>query len=841
MQKLQERQGDKSPYSKHYITDAIREKYNSLVKKDEGSWNDMISVGQMIAYFIEGKQILDWNPYTNAYTPRKLKRTDPNKIKAVNFMQYYCTNWQAKWNSSNPDIVVSPNSNDDREISKARKANAVVDYLERNMYGEGAWYGLHEGLLAQVFGWYGNRVRPDNRKGMMVEMPVTSEREVQIGKGYGKCHDCDQWAGSEFNSIQISQTDSMPICPNCGSTAVYYEPPVTQIMPFVSGSEQIRIPDIIAEQLPFAACRWDIRFRAENSSWFLYEQDVDEGAIRRSLGNIRLPEGGTPNTLGLDVVASLAAMGSPIGGRGTTSYEKKRGTTVSELYLGPEDLWDIKVRGDEETIDGTSLPQGERLSDVFPDGACFVGINGFALLTGIHAEHHSDTITSGVYHMKALSGTGRGVGDAVEAQKRWNRQDSGNVAQLDAKSRPATLHAEGAIPPNKAHLLGQPDVNIPIAIQNFPEVRSIGDLVQNLQPLGIEPSAMQYAYNYLQNFMQMTYHVTNLGGPSPQGVQNDTATFAEIMDSNSDMIFSPVLDIKADVYLATARKAFNQWCKYNPVPRHVSFKNPTKAGTQGIAVSGQDVAGEYNWSWVPGSQIPKNKRTQQNNRVSFYGLFGGITGYLQAKAQMPQQVADVERDFDMDFATDDFDEIGELCRTRLEMAKELLAQSEMLREQAAMAYGVEVPPANPLLVLPEVKPTMLVTEDNLPEQAKWFSRLLSTPEGQRMTDSERALVSAFVQGLMMLAQGQEIAVQTGMNEVAVASNAPVQQAEMVNQAQQAELAAASQPSAETPTVDPENEAQRQHEMATKVLEVANSEEERKVKKDLAQKQAKSSK
>lgn len=841
-EKLQEKNGHNSPYSSHYITDAVREKYNSLIEEDKQSWNEIISVGQLTALFIEGKQILDWNPYTNVYTPRKLKRTDPQKIKAVNWMQYFCTNWQAKWNASNPDILVAPNSNADQDISKARKANAVVDDLERNMYDK--WYGLHEGLMAQIFGWYGNRVRLCNRKGFMVEKPIMDEKEVQIGKGYGTCHEpgCG-YSGSSFNSVQISQTDSMPLCPECGSTAVYYEPPVTQIMPFVSGTEQIRIPNVICEQLPLPACRWKIKMRMEDSSWFIYEQDLDESAVRQSLGGIRLPDGGTPNELGLDVMRSLAAMGAPLGGRSNTTSKKGRGLVGTEMYLGPEDLWDIRVKGDEETIDGQTLPQGARLSEVFPNGACFVGLNGFSLLTGIHAEHHSDTHNSAVYHMKPLSGTGRGVADAVEGQKRFNRQDSANAAHFDSRARPATLHAEGAIPPNKLHLLGQPDVDIPIAIQNFPEARSISDLIMPLQGQSIPGDVMQYTYQHLQNFMQFAFHTTNLGGmPPPQGTRNDTATYAEISDANADALFSPALDLKADMYLKTAKKAFALWAEVNKaVKRFIPFENAAKSGARGLAdVTGADVAGDYIWSWVPGSQAPKNRRTKQNDKVQFYSLFGGITGYYQAKQMFPQDVADSEREFDLDSAMTYVDDVAELCRTRFEAAKELLGQSDVLRQQAEASYGVAVPPADPMLILPEVKPSMLATESDHDQKAKWFSKLLDTPEGQSMSDSERELVSAFVIAHMQLAQGQAIAVQTGQNEVAVASNAPIQAQDQQNAAQSAQLEAQkSTATAEAPPgPDPEAEAQRQHDMASQALDIENSEAERQLKRDLSAQQQK---
>jgi hypothetical protein len=790
---LAEKNGDTSPYSKHYIADAIKEKYQTYVKKNDSSFREMISVGQMIALFIEGKQVLDWNPYTNAWTPRKVSRSDPNKIKAVNFMQYYCTNWQSKWGSSNPDVIVSARSTKDQDVSKARKANAVAEYLERTLYGssQGSWFRYHEGLMAQCFGWYGRRVRPSYSGARQVVQPIMQNREIQLGQGYGKCHDCD-YSGSQFNSVQISQTDSMPVCPNCGSTGVIYEPPITLSLQQQVGEQPISIPHIIAEQLPLPACRWDLRYRAQDSSWFIYEQEGDENMIRRALGNIRFPEGDTPNSLGLDAVSALSSMGSPVGGRSDTTPKNRVGPTITEFYLSADDLYDIQVQGDEQTVDGDSLPTGTRLSDLFPDGACALGLNGFGLLWGLFAEHHSKSVRDGVYHMKPLSGSGRGVADAAEIQKRFNRFDSQAVRWMQNRATPATLHAAGAISANKRRLLGQPDVDIPIELSNFPEIRSVKDLVYPLQGESIPGDMLQYTYQHLSNFMQLAYHITDFSNGLNPRVRNDTATGAEILDANADSLFHPTLDIKAEVDVETIHAAFNLWCQNTPVKQFVAVKSRATSGARGMDLSGQDVEGDYDWDYVPGSQTPKNRLTKRRDLIAFYSLFGGIIGYLQAKAQNPQEVAEAERAFDMDFATDDFDEIGEICRARYEFAKDLLEQSLQMRGGVAQQYGVQLPQPNPLMIIPEVKPTMLVTEPAHLEKAAWFQRLLDTVEGQEMSDLERNLVSAFIQSHAMLAQGQQIAIQQGVSEAQVAGNAPQDQAQAAQAQSQAQQDAAMQ-------------------------------------------------
>jgi hypothetical protein len=188
---------------------------------------------------------------------------------------------------------------------------------------------------------------------------------------------------------------------------------------------------------------------------------------------------------------------------------------------------------------------------------------------------------------------------------------------------------------------------------------------------------------------------------------------------------------------------------------------------------------------VPGSELPKNRLTKRKDMVTFYGQFGGAPTYLELKAsgQFDQEIAEVERAFDMDFASNDYDDLGELCRKRFEMAKDLLGQAKQLRGAVTQQYGVAVPEPNPLFVLPEVMPSMIVTEGGHEKKMLWFARLLDTPEGQEMPNDERNLVSAFIQGHGMLAQGQAIEIAVAMAQAEVASQQPMMDAQMQQQQQ----------------------------------------------------------
>jgi hypothetical protein len=151
-------------------------------------------------------------------------------------------------------------------------------------------------------------------------------------------------------------------------------------------------------------------------------------------------------------------------------------------------------------------------------------------------------------------------------------------------------------------------------------------------------------------------------------------------------------------------------------------------------------------------------------------------GYIQAKQVAPQEVAEAERTWDMDFAAETIDETAEICRRRLEYARTLLGQASALRERAGLHYGAELPPVDFGALLAQVKPSMLVGEADHLANVRWFAELLKTDEGQSMKDEERMLVQAFIEAEALFAKEQAAAVAQAQSEVAGAAGADRQSA-----------------------------------------------------------------
>jgi hypothetical protein len=802
---LKDKLSDKSVQD-HYLNKQIREKYETLMARDKQAWREKIIRAKMNALFIQGEQVLHFNTFTGLPVAKPYDAKNINDIRAVNRLQKLSTEWQAKWFSSRPDVLVEPLSTAfDEAVSQARKANRIIDHLERTWYYPR--FRLHEGLMAQISGWYGREVQRDYAsKAFSQFKEIVEDIETPIGKGYGKCDDCG-YTGEDVKEVEAG-LKPMNACPKCDSVAYEYDAPIMQIMPRKTGEKQVFLPEIKCSQLNLFSTRFDLAAEsAEKSSYLIVETEISEAALHRLIGNIRFPEGQSADNFGLEAIQDLARRGVNQDGS-PSNAAKKTGNkyTLSRMYLGPDDLWDIKIGGDEKTVEGNKLPKGKRMSEVYPDGAYLLGVNGFAFVAGIFDEHHSSTVSDGTYHLVAMSSVGRGVDDPVQTQRQVNRFESQKSAAMAQNATPATLIAEGVLDERAKKSLNDPRAIIPVKMQNWPNARDPESLVRRMTSQQVGGDFINEVDQHLLGVMQDQYHVTPFSGGNPR-VKNDTATGARLLEQNFDDLFTPCLATKAFVDLSTAKKGFYMWCEANPFPRFIPFKSQSGFGEE---ISGKDVKAEYDWSYVEGSEAPKTKTSKLESKVFFYSQWGGIANYLTAKQQLPEEVQKIERDFDMDNITDVVDEISETCRVRWEAARKIM-EEQMQGQMQSGVMGMDY-----LAILADVDPSMLPTEPKLDAQAKWFQDLLMTEEGRQMTDEERDLVSAFIICLKDLFKGQTIQMQQDAAEIQMAAQAPMLEAQAAQQQEQ--VAAEQQGSeqqmmAEVARVANENEQaelQRQH-------------------------------
>lgn len=759
---LRLKDGAKLPNKK--LSDALKAKFQHYQNKDATTWRSLISIGSQVELFFQGQQFPVQNPFDGSWTalPMGAMQNSNAQQRALNVMQSYASNLESKWSGSNPDILVRPGRNIDQCMIAAKGGQVVWDYYARRFYTP--WYNRQECRAGITFGTYLNRIRFDESvQSFSTLNDVFETKNVQMGEGFGFCPDC-QFAGpanlfEQNPDAHEAFGGQVGICPECRGMAQVSAPP-SQEMQSVSGQEEKQHGDLVCEQLPLAAVRFDLMRRAEESSWFIYRQETTRGAITAHLGNIKIP--GEPGTTGQDidglsVVRNLAYSGQALAGYGfgygnwSEYKDKDERVSFDEMWLGPDEISDIEIEKEEETVSGEKIPKG-RLVDHFPSGLCCVGLNGMAVILGLYEEKHQQHISSGVWYVKGLSGAGRGLVDTVEVQKQMNQFANQSANYFDSIATPAVGVDTQILPPGRARYLGSPRLNIPFDLTKLPDGRTLKDSIWQFQAAPIPSAMIQYYQQFLSVIGQKTSGVTDFNNGEP-GItsQNTTATAAEIDQSNADAINQPIFQGKAQLRKNNAELVLKLYPKHFPMKRFLHISG--KFGEQeGIELYGSDVDADLICEVVVNSEMPKGPFTQRKNMMALFQVTGGGEGYSMLKQTDPKLAANLVQVFDVDIDSDDYEDVADICRQRMDQMK------------AASKVGVD----DPFALVFAIDPPISDVEPNLAQKAKWFSDILDVDETQHVPLSLRQACEFLARGLTLGAIQEQAMLALGQGAVATA-------------------------------------------------------------------------
>jgi hypothetical protein len=605
-------------------------------------------------------------------------------------MRFYASNALWKWQLSNPDVVATAGVDTEQAREAAKAADLIIEHYE-NLFFQ-PQVTIKEGLQGLCWGTYIWRVRYDDTKHSITALqPVYGDQQVTLGPGYGQCAEC----GATGTAADFPPDETgTPTCPQCGGTAQVEN--ATDNVPGIVGQQEVQLGDLTCELLPFPECRWDLNYRAEDSSWFIHQRRTSATAIRRLLGNVVIP-GVDRKAPGLDIWEKLAWAGQSGGGRSFTDFVKsklyKQPVTIVEFSVGPDDIADIILEAPEQTLSGQTIPAGP-LIQTFPKGLTVQGINDLNVITGIWDVHHSAEIVQGVWHSRVSSGAGQGFGDLAEVQKRFIADDSQVHTFLRAVGSPGMLYRQEVLGDmDRAEYLGDPEINIAINGRDLPDGMRLGDVVAPAwQPQSVPGQLFNYTYDRLNDFAQLTSHITDFAGGLPN-VNNKTATGAQISQANSNALFTPPLQIKGEVRRKIAKIVLELYRTHFPVDRPFALKG--KHGRlQYVYLNGAKLDTDIALQVTKDSEAPRNKFTKREDYNAFFMMMGGAAGYAQISQMFPELTADIESQFNIDLATNTYDHVASLCQQRIQQMQEA-EQFVAPMMQAGMMGGGGAPPGPP--------------------------------------------------------------------------------------------------------------------------------------------------
>lgn len=827
------------------LIEQIAEKFKFYSKHEDPVWREIYSAAQLIDLFIQGKQLLRRHPNNGSWMITPMKNEAMEK-RCINQMRFWENALVSKWVLSKPNIVVRPGTNNDKAQLAARAGTTIVDFYEELIYT--TEFDTRDCKLGLRNGTWINRFRCDDSlesiKGLR---SIIENKTVTIGGGFGFCARCETHGTADMFEPNLNSPVPSFKCPNCGEHTSDVTPPAqAQGVRSNAGQEEVSQGEIVCDQLQIQACRWNLMCRPEDSSWFIYQQKAPLSAIRRLLGPLELK--GATDDMGLDILDKLAYVGQALSGQTVGGDRKpeifRQPVKVEEMSLGPDELVDIKLSKEEETVSGQTIPAGVSFDKLYPEGAVICGLNDMSVITGIYPETHRKYIVSGYWHMNPNSGAGQGVGDGVEVQKRANTIDTQAVAALQAGSTPGFLYIKGVIDENEARYLSDPRVAIPVDWSLVPqESRDLNKLVKPaFTPATMPGQMLQYLQGFLNNQFQSTFGVTEFSGGLPgMAGRNDTATGASIAQATSQAISTPTLLSKAYTRKRGSEIVIDLFKRCMPMPRWFPMKG--KFGREEFKqFSGIDVDADLRFEVVPNSEMTRTIYDVRKDLGEFHAQFGGIMGFLEAKKMYPREVADLAKKWNIDIEDEDYDAITGICAKRIDQMKQGLQQTQ-----------------DPMRLIQFIQPPVSQKEPQLDIKAKWLQEYLDTDQGQEDPMPLRIAIEQLIEGNFMGAVGLEAAKAFGAGVVETAGQAPQalgqQLLESGQQGQQeqppqidpnaqlkveADVQNAERQSAESEAgrlhEASEGDAQRKHELAVKNRDLEMKRLELKSKEKVAAKQ-----
>lgn len=674
-------------------------------------------MAQLVGLFRQGNQLLVPRPYGQmGYYVRPIANDDSYRQLAMNLMGFHSQVCESKIVASNPTVNMRAGDDTPQAIAAAQACRPTVDYYENEWYT--SKFVRREAIDLLTNGMFIHRVRWNPFKGgQMVQERQVNQVEKQTDEGYGECPYCQfQGSASDFPN---------EACPECQTPADVKPPTLINLNQISMGaSRPVGEPEII--RCPFPAWRWDLSKDLEDSSWAIYRQRINQGVINLMLGDVIIPDSNSSDDRGLEVLHALAYAGQAFEGKANQqggSRQNDRRPTMAEFWMSPEDYADIDIE-EGETISGQTLPAG-KMGKFFKDPMCFVGLNDMQVIVGVYTnESQKSEVVTGQWIMQSDSGAGRGLQDSAAVQRRFNAVDGQVYQGLAAVATPAAITDLSILRDNQGDYLFRPGVNVDVNLAMLPPGTRLQDAFYMPQAGNVSMQYMQYGSVFLKQMFQLTSFVTEFGDNGLIGVDNRTATGAQITAALANSLFGPMLATKGQSRVRIAQMIVSLEAAHNVSSRYF----PGKGNARGQMVSGQDLKGKVVFELVQDSELPSTPFSRQTDVRAMIESLGGPQGIVMLKQQEPEMFKQFAAPFNYKPEVDSQDEISTLCLSRVEQFQQNL--------QAGVA--------DPQMLVEGLRPPVSVYERKQKEKATWFSTWLDLKQGLEAPPEIRAACEQMV-------------------------------------------------------------------------------------------------
>lgn len=553
-------------------------------------------------------------------------------------------------------------------------------------------------------------------------------------------------------------------CPGCGSPNAEIEQAEPLEVETVQGYEDIEHGDIVCETVPAFELKHDLAELPQDSPYLIRRRRIRVPVLQSKFPDLHITDNKGDNR-GVQIEESLKRASSS---NATSVWSKneneEKAADFIQIWLDPCMYSRFQLKDELRTLGGETIPGGTMLSDMFPQGMYLCFIEGIDGVVELRNEHHKDYWVGQSYRQRAISSLGIGIEDIVEGNRQYDLVMSIIYTQLRTAAMPATLFDQRLLPNGTSTYLGSLS-NIPVELAAL-EDGDIRKAVHQLQPQPPTQAHFGFAES-LNNYMQLASRVTEFSGGLP-GVNNKTATGAEITDANAQSLFGPQLALKAEVDRRGAEIILELFKKYCIDEVWISLSG--KRGQQdGMWLKAADIAVDMFAEVVPDSYLPQTNHERRERWDRFLERVGGLPGLKLALQEFPEQVEQLAEIFDVDLASADYTAAAEMCRLRIEQMKQAIPMLQIMVQQMPPVQMAEDPmtgeqgivPVDPMaeaggFLLGILQPPIEIEETGHMAAIAYYRSWLTEDEGREAPPELRAGIKAAIyrhlEGVMAEAQ-----------------------------------------------------------------------------------------
>lgn len=558
------------------------------------------------------------------------------------------------------------------------------------------------------------------------------------------------------------------LCPACGSPNVEVEPPAEAEIEAFTGYEEVELGDLVCESVPAFELKHDLTKTPQDSPFLIRRRRIRVALLESKYPELAI-KAAKREDYGLQAEDDLkrSTYNSTQSMRlATDATDGEPTADFIQVWLDPCLYSRITLKEDYQTISGQTVPAGTKLTEIFPDGMYSCWIEGIEGCIELRNEHHKDYFVGSEYRLRAISSLGSGLEDIIECQRQYNLIMSIIYTQLRTSAMPATLYDQRLLPNGVSSYLGSLQ-NIPVEMAALDDRIPISAAVHQLPPQPPTMAHFQYGDSLNINMQRMS-RVTDVGLGQALGLDNKTATGAQLAAANAQGLFGPQLALKAEVDRRGAEIILALFKKYAIDERYVSLSG--KRGEQdGAWLSAADI-GVNLFAEVAGeSYLPQTNFERRERWERFLMTMGGLPGLIQMLKEKPALVEQMAELNDVDLGSEDYTAAAELCRERIGQMQSALPHWQMMAQQMPptqvevdpmTGQAVEVP-VDPMAEVGQflvgvLQPPIEFEEDGHLQAIAYLRSWLTTDEGkkapQELREGVKAMILVHLEGVAREAQ-----------------------------------------------------------------------------------------